>query len=108
MIKDKHRYILVESSVKFEEHGRLDFESELYKELLVAVGEINYHKVNPKMIRFLDDNRFIIRCNLGGYKDLVVAFSLVKRLGERNIAFYTLKASGTIRALTRSFPVSSL
>lgn len=102
MMRRKSRYILAESAILIAESDRAQFEPQLYSALLDSIGELSYHKTNPKIIEFLDEKRFILRCNLEGYRNALLALSLIKRIDNREIAFYTLKASGTIKALKRS------
>ncbi|MFI5412266.1 MAG: Rpp14/Pop5 family protein [Candidatus Micrarchaeales archaeon] len=98
MMRDKKRYVLVETSIKISEDER-GFSHSLYKELIRCIGEINYHNVNPKFIKFVGQNRFIIRASLDGTAELILAFALIKKIGDKEISFYTLKSSGTIKAL---------
>ncbi len=98
MMRDKKRYLLVETSSGFSMSER-DLASALYKEIIQCIGESDYHKVNPRLTKIIDDNKFIIKSSLEGTSKLVLAFALIKRLNGTETAFYTLKSSGTIRAL---------
>ncbi|MDE1868772.1 MAG: hypothetical protein KGH60_02290 [Candidatus Micrarchaeota archaeon] len=100
MMRPKHRYLLVESLNEIHENERPMFEFRLYKELLHCIGEIAYHKVNPKIMKFIGNDRFVLKCELGGYEQLVLGLTFLKRLDGKETAFYTINASGTIRALT--------
>ncbi len=95
MVKVKHRYILVESA---EELGEEVLKGRLNGELSRAIGDIDYHRVNPRLMKY-GGKRFVLRCSLDGYGKLVVALSMVKELDGRKVAFYTIKSSGTMRAL---------
>lgn len=99
-MRDKRRYLLVETSGKIT-YDEKTFSNAVQKELLRCIGEINYHKVNPKFMKLVDDNHFIIRSSLDGIGQLVLAFSLIKKTGDAEMSFYTLKSSGTIRAVQR-------
>ena len=99
MMRDKRRYILVESAEGIAGAEQDAFAEALYGELLKAVGEINYPSVNPKIMKFVDGKRFIIRSSLSGQDTLVLALSLIKSLNGNETAFYTLKSSGTIKTL---------
>jgi RNase P/RNase MRP subunit POP5 len=96
-VKVKHRYILVEASEELNE----SFKDDIRKELILCIGSIDYHLVNPRLIGF-DGKEFIIKCSLEGFGKLVVALSMIKNLNNRDISFYTLKTSGTIKSLTSS------
>ncbi len=106
MIREKRRYILVEASSGVREIE--DFERELNKAILDVVGQINFHKVNPKIIEFIDSRRFIIRVGLYGTEDTILAFSMIKRLVGGSIAFYTLRSSGTLKSLRNYVEKKSL
>ncbi|MGC8538162.1 MAG: Rpp14/Pop5 family protein [Candidatus Micrarchaeia archaeon] len=93
MMREKHRYILVESTASME-----GMENKLYNQLFYAIGSAEYSKVNPKIIS-AKGNSVLIRCSLAGFGKLVLALTFIKSIDKNPIAFYTIKASGTIRAL---------
>jgi len=101
MMRRKIRYVLVESVAPIPEADRPQFEYQLYRALLRAIGEISYHKSNPKIIKFIGANTLVLRCNLEGYRSTLLALSFIKKLDEKEAAFYTLKSSGTIKALLK-------
>lgn len=101
MMREKRRYILVQSTIEVAESARREFELELFKELLHNIGEINYFRANPKIMKFLDNRTFVLKCNLAKYKDTVVALTFMKRLAGKEVGFYTLNASGTLSALEK-------
>ncbi len=99
MMREKRRYLLVESTLEIVETARRDFELELYRELLHSIGELSYFKANPKIIKYIDRNRFVLKCNLVRYKETILALTFIKRIAGRDVGFYTLNSSGTIKAL---------
>ena len=101
MMREKRRYLLVETSMDIAEASRREFEGELFRELLHQIGEISYFKANPKIMKFTSSNRFVLKCNLAKYKETVLALTFIKRLSVKEICFYTLNASGTILALEK-------
>jgi RNase P/RNase MRP subunit POP5 len=101
MMREKRRYILVESTFETAEGLRKEFEFELFKELMHNLGEINYFKANPKVMKYIGAKKFILKCNLVKYKDVVLALTFIKRIAGKEAAFYTLNASGTIKALEK-------
>ncbi len=103
MMRDKHRYLLVEASSAVREDDR-EFGPALYRELSRCVGEANMHRVNLKYVKQVDQKTFVLKSSLDGARDLVLALALVKRVNGADIAFYTLKSSGTIKALLSSGP----
>ena len=72
-----------------------------YNALMAQLGEAEYSRANPKVIKFLGNDLFILRVSLERYEQSIVAVTLAKSLGGKPIGFYTLKASGTIRALQK-------
>ncbi len=98
-MRDKRRYILVESGIGIAEAERDDFSMALYNALLHSIGESTYHRVNPKMVKFMGERRFILRAALAGSGLLIAALGLLKKINGRDCYFYTLKTSGTIKAL---------
>jgi RNase P/RNase MRP subunit POP5 len=102
MMKLKSRYILVESAAPIGAGERKDFEPLLCRALLHQIGELNYHKANPKVAGFVDERKFVLKCNLDGYRSTILALSMVKRLENRETAFYTLSSSGTLKALLKT------
>jgi RNase P/RNase MRP subunit POP5 len=99
MMRDKKRYLLVESTIPLGTDER-SFSHSLYKEIIRCIGETSYHKINPKFMKFVSDNRFIIKSGLSGAGQLVLAFALIKKIDTKETGFYTLKSSGTIKALS--------
>lgn len=102
MMREKRRYILVESTLEVGESERREFETGLFKELLHNIGEATYFRAHPKIMKFVGSNRFVLKCTLAKYKEVVIALTFIKRLNGREIGFYTLNASGTIRALEKT------
>ena len=101
MMRPKSRYLLVESSLPVDGALVQQFEHQLYTALLRAIGELCYHEANPKIMKFLNERQLILKCSLLGYKNTILALSMIKRLDSMDIAFYTLKSSGTIKALLK-------
>lgn len=97
-MREKQRYLLVETSAPMDGDERA-LSDRLEKELIRCIGEMNYHKVNPKLMKILGNNRFIMKASLEGIGQLILAFSLIKRIDGTEAAFYTLRTSGTIKTL---------
>ncbi len=100
-MREKHRYIAVESGHAVTEPERDDFATGLRIALMRCIGESNFHMVNPRVVEFLNDNTFILRTSLAGCGHVIAALALIKRIGGRDAYFYTLGASGTIKALKK-------
>ena len=98
------RYLLVETSRETNIESVSNLEREFYRRLRSLVGEMNYHKVNPRIMRFLDSKRFILKANFEGVEDAILALALMKRFDNSDTAFWTLKSSGTIKALVKKIP----
>lgn len=103
-MREKRRYILVESTLEFIGDSRKEFEAELSKRLLHSIGEISYFRANPRIVRFVSGKRFIMRCSLAKYKETVTALTFIKNVSGRDAGLYTIGASGTISALMKSNP----
>ena len=99
-MKEKQRYTLVESGMEITEREQEEFSLGLYNALLHCLGEATYHKANPKVVKFLSDKRFLLRSSLSGCGVLTAALAMVKKVNGKDAYFYTLKTSGTIRALS--------
>lgn len=99
MMRDKRRYLIVESCNAIDNPEI--FQRRLMSALLQVVGESNFFKLNPKIMKMVDERRFIIRASLEGMRPLVLALSFITRLDGAETAFYTLGASGTILALEK-------
>jgi RNase P/RNase MRP subunit POP5 len=100
-MKTKRRYLLVECATAIEERGRAQFERGLFKALLEQMGVLHYQSANPKMVGFVDAHRFVLRASLEGHKEMALALAMIKNLEGAETAFYTLKSSGTIKALMK-------
>ncbi len=101
MIRDKRRYLTVMSSRPIFESERSSFEASFYSALLVQLGEAEYFKANPKIMKFIGNDKFMLRVLLERYEESIVALTFIKSIGGKPIGLYTTKASGTIRALQK-------
>ncbi len=101
MMREKRRYLLVESTLEVPEAARREFELELYKELMHNIGEVSYFKSNPKIVKYISGSRFVLKCSLLKYKETLIALTFIKRIGGKEVGFYTINASGTIKALLK-------
>ncbi|MGC8571942.1 MAG: Rpp14/Pop5 family protein [Candidatus Micrarchaeia archaeon] len=99
-MKDKMRYILVKTTYNIDEDP--EFFKNLNRELMREIGELNYADVNPKLMLVLNDNLFIMKVSLAGFSMLVSALSFIKKINNKQAAFYTIKSSGTIKALIKN------
>ncbi len=100
-MKIKRRYLLVECSTAIGERDRTLFERRLGAALLAQIGTMHYPSVNPKITGFVNERRFVMRASLEGHKELALALAMIKKLDSTETAFYTLKSSGTIKALQK-------
>ena len=101
MKTEKRRYLLVKSTADLDMREGGSFAHDFLKELLHNIGEVNYHSANPRIMKYMGGNQFVLRCNLERYRDTLIALTFMKRVGGVETGFYTLNASGTIRALGR-------
>ena len=97
MMRTKRRYIAV-SVVNLPGEGFEQLEDGFYRALAEELGALEYHKANPKIIRFAKRS-FILRVGLEKYRETIAALALIKRISDLDVAFYTTGSSGTIKAL---------
>ena len=96
ILKRKNRYILVEAS------SPLDAVAEsrsIEAAMLRALGELYYSEANPKVVAQSDPTLFAIRVNRGQEGRVILALSFAREISGRKMGLYTLKTSGTLRAL---------
>jgi RNase P/RNase MRP subunit POP5 len=101
MIRDKRRYLTIMSSRPILQQERAAFEASFYSALLVQLGEAEYFKANPKIMKFMDHDHFLLRVSLERYEESIVGITFIKSIQGKPIGLYTTKASGTIRALQK-------
>jgi RNase P/RNase MRP subunit POP5 len=99
MIRDKRRYISVMSSRPVSEQDRKRFEAELYSALMAQLGEAEYFRANPKVIKFTGSDTFVLKVMHERYEQSMVALTLIRSMSGKPIGLYTLKSSGTIKAV---------
>ncbi|MEM3227724.1 MAG: Rpp14/Pop5 family protein [Candidatus Micrarchaeaceae archaeon] len=102
-MKEKQRYILIKAWRPILESKRRDFERDFYTAMMAVLGELSYSSAHPKVIKFLDSSHFIVKCTLAGRNSVVVATALIKMVGGETTCFYTLKSSGTLKALQKYY-----
>ncbi len=96
MTKNKHRYLLIKSSVPLEGLNAHDIKKAVFERM-----GMRFHIAALKVIE-MQGSTLVIRCSLKSFDEVVAALTMTKELGGRRIAFYTLKSSGTIRALKKA------
>jgi RNase P/RNase MRP subunit POP5 len=101
MMRDKKRYINVLSSRAVLEQERKRFEVELYSAMLNQLGEAEYFRANPKIIKFSGRDKFILKVMHERYSQSIVALTFIKSMGSKPIGLYTTKSSGTIKAVQK-------
>ncbi|MDE1810686.1 MAG: Rpp14/Pop5 family protein [Candidatus Micrarchaeota archaeon] len=99
MMRDKRRYVVVESYNAVDNPDL--FQRRLIAALLQVAGEANLFRLNPKIVKFVDERRFIVRTSLEGMRQLVLALSFITSIDGKEAAFYTLGSSGTILAIEK-------
>ena len=102
-MKEKRRYILVKYSGGVAQEAAQEFEHGLYRELLKMLGELHYADANPKLAKMLEDGYFVQRSSLSGASDCILALSMIKKLNGEDAFFYTIKSSGTLKALLKHY-----
>ncbi len=100
MLRDKKRYIMVEATSELNTEKE-ELDRELKQAVLALTGQLGYYDISPKLVSVVDSRHFVIRCKLKGYEKMLLASALIKRLGATETGLYTLKSSGTIKALMK-------
>lgn len=95
-MKQRHRYLLIESGSYITDEKQFSI---LLSNELMNMLSLNYYKINPKIISFLGQNKFIIKCSGLNADILILAFTFIKSLNKEPTYFYTLKSSGTIKSI---------
>ncbi len=88
--------MLVECTAKLDE-----IEGSMYKELFDYIGALDYFIANPRTVKKLDEHRFIVKVSLYGYEKFIRALALIRSVEGKKAAFFTLYASGTLKALSK-------
>ena len=93
----KSRYVLLELTRDVDMTAKENDHS-LKNSLLNYMGEHSYADANPHVMR-QDGNRVVIRVNRGMERELILATCFIKRIGNVDLGIYSIKTSGSIRAL---------
>jgi RNase P/RNase MRP subunit POP5 len=101
MMRDKRRYLTIMSSRPILERDRKPFEASFYSALLVQLGESEYFRANPKIMKFMGTDHFMLRVSLERYEESIVGITFIKSMGGKPIGLYTTRSSGTIKALQK-------
>lgn len=101
MMRDKRRYIFVVSSRTIAEPDQKRFEAELYSAMMTQLGEAEYFKANPKVVKFKGRDHFVLKVMHDRYEESIVALTFIKSIGSKPIGLYTVKSSGTIKAVQK-------
>jgi len=101
MMRDKRRYLTIMSSRPILLQERPQFEASFYSALLVQLGESEYFRANPKIMKFMGHDHFMLRVSLERYEKSIVGITFIKSIQGKPIGLYTTKASGTIKALQK-------
>lgn len=100
--RPKNRYLLVESSALLDTRDHV-LAKRILDALVFEIGAVGFVKANPKIVHQVGDTAFILRVNRGYEDGVVLALSFIKEVGNVKVGFYTIKTSGTIRALISYF-----
>ncbi len=102
ILRKKLRYVLVEATDKvYLSHGAVA--DSLKKEIMSFLGQLSYFKANPQITTQFNENVFAMCVNRGYERNLILALCFVKNLEGREVGFYTIKTSGSMRSLRGFF-----
>lgn len=102
IFKRKNRYILIEASTPIDLSDRRTFDTVATK-LKGYLGEHVFMESNPQIISKLDERNFIMKVTRGTERQLFLALSFLKGVNDKEIGFYTIKTSGTVRSIKDYF-----
>ena len=94
----KSRYLLVESSKDVNLDSKEEQRS-LAEGIAKVIGDFGYMNSSPKVMRQLSSRVFVMRSSRGSEGHVVLALSFIKQLSGREIGFYTIRLSGSMRKL---------
>ncbi len=94
----KSRYLLVESSKDVDFSFREE-QKGLAEGIAKVIGEFGYMNSSPKVMRQINSKVFVIRASRGAEGHITLALSFIKQLNGRQVGFYTIRSSGSIRKL---------
>ncbi|MEM0022662.1 MAG: Rpp14/Pop5 family protein [Archaeoglobaceae archaeon] len=78
----------------------------MMKNLISLFGEVEALDAGVKLEEF-DGNKGIISCKLEALKKVMIAMTLIDKLGEMDVALITLGISGTIKKCRKRLEVVS-
>jgi RNase P/RNase MRP subunit POP5 len=94
----KSRYILVEASRDVEMETK-EAQIGLSEGIGKIIGEFGYMNASPKVMRQISPSAFIIRVSRSTEGGVAMALAFVKELNGKQIGFYTIKTSGSMKKL---------
>ncbi|MDE1860249.1 MAG: hypothetical protein KGH72_00860 [Candidatus Micrarchaeota archaeon] len=99
--KIKNRYVLVEASspIRLDKPG-ID---ELSTKLVSVLGELSFSYANPRVVTQYDANTFAIRATRSTEGHVILALAFINELAGSKVKLYTLRTSGTLAALMKSY-----
>jgi RNase P/RNase MRP subunit POP5 len=83
-------------------------ERDFYAEVMHLIGELYFAEANPKIAKQISDRLFVLKVSLSHYERVIAALALIKRVRGVETAFYTIYASGTLKAIEKYIKNSNI
>ena len=98
IMRKKNRYILIRSTVPMDMNDK-NVQHEFSDAILKIMGIHDYSAANPRIMKSLVGNMFIVRVSRSMERKYILASAFAKKIGTQNIGFQTIKISGSISTL---------
>ncbi|MEM1671250.1 MAG: Rpp14/Pop5 family protein [Archaeoglobaceae archaeon] len=102
-MRSRKRYIAFRVINKGRVDDRAILEA-MVKNLITLFGETSTAECGLKLEEF-DGEKGIVRCNLEALDRVMIALTLIDKVGEENIALLTLGVSGTLKGCRKKLGV---
>ncbi|MCS7130006.1 MAG: ribonuclease P [Archaeoglobaceae archaeon] len=76
----------------------------MVRNIATLFGEVSAVECGLKLEKF-DGEKGIVRCNLEALEKVMIALTLIDKIGEGNVALLTLGMSGTLRGCKKKLEV---
>ncbi|MEM2320763.1 MAG: Rpp14/Pop5 family protein [Candidatus Bathyarchaeia archaeon] len=108
LARARRRYILAKINAE-KIPDRKDFEKALWGSIIRLFGEYGASQVDLLIIEYNQEGGYIIiRCSHAALPIVRASIAAITKVGDEEVAIYTLLVSGTIKALRRKMASGTL
>lgn len=100
IMRRKSRYVLVRSTRPISFDAK-ELEHQFLNEIERFMGISTYSSSHPKIANQAGGNMFIVKMNRGSESQFIFATSFIKKIGNIEVGFQTIKTSGSISTLKK-------